>query len=63
EPTRESILPGEPTLPPPTAIGVPTAVEVSPFSEYRIVMDLDTSGRKLAGKQRVTIPNHTGVDL
>jgi hypothetical protein len=62
-PTHESILPDEPTLPSPTAIGVPTAVEVSPFAEYRIVMDLDTSARKLDGKQRVTFPNHTGVDL
>ena len=62
-PTHESILPDEPTLPPPTVIGVPTAVEVSPFSEYRIVMALDTSGRRLDGKQRVTFPNHTGVDL
>lgn len=62
-PTHESILPDEPTLPPPTVIGVPTAVEVSPFSEYRIVMSLDPSGRRLDGKQRVTFPNHTGVDL
>ncbi|NIV32390.1 MAG: hypothetical protein GWN58_23995, partial [Anaerolineae bacterium] len=62
-PTRESILPDEPTLPPPTAVGVPTAVEISPFAEYRIVMDLDTAARKLGGKQRVTFPNHTGVDL
>jgi len=62
-PTHESILPDEPTLPPPTVIGVPTAVEVSPFSEYRIVMALDASRRRLDGKQRVTFPNHTGVDL
>ena len=63
DPTREGILPDEPTLPPPTVIGVPTAVEVSPFSEYRIVMALDTLGRRLDGKQRVTYPNHTGADL
>ena len=63
EPTRQNIVPDEPTLPPPTAIGVPTAVEISPFPEYRIVMDLDTSGRRLDGKQRVTFPNHTGVEL
>ena len=62
-PTYESILPDEPTLPPPTVIGVPTAVEVSPFPEYRIVMALDPSGRRLDGKQRVTFPNHTGVAL
>lgn len=62
-PTHESILPDEPTLPPPTVIGVPTAVEVSPFPEYRIVLSLDVSGRKLDGKQRVEFPNHTGTDL
>ena len=62
-PTHESILPDEPTLPPSAVIGVPTAVEVSPFSEYRIVMALDTSERRLEGKQRLTYPNHTGVDL
>lgn len=61
--TPGSILPDEPTLPPPTASGVPTAVEVSPFSEYRIVLALDASGRRLDGKQWVTFPNHTGVDL
>ena len=63
DPTHESILPDEPTLPPPTVIGVPTAVEVSPFAEYRIVMSLDIPGRKLDGKQRVVFPNHTGTDL
>jgi hypothetical protein len=63
DPASGSILPDEPTLPPPTVIGVPTAVEVSPFSEYRIVMTLDTTGQRLDGKQRVTFPNHTGVDL
>ena len=63
DPTHESLLPDEPTLPPPTVIGVPTAVEVSPFSEYRIVMSLNIPGRKLDGKQRVVFPNHTGTDL
>ncbi|MFN2183029.1 MAG: hypothetical protein ACK2UU_03515, partial [Anaerolineae bacterium] len=62
-PTHESILPDEPTLPPPTVIGVPTAVEVSPFAEYRMVMTLDLAGRTLDGKQRVVFPNHTGTDL
>jgi hypothetical protein len=63
KPTHESILPDEPTLPPPTVIGVPTAVEVSPFAEYRMVLSLDLAGRKLDGKQRVVFPNHTGGDL
>ena len=63
DPTHESIMPDDPTLPPPTAIGMPTAVEVSPFSEYRIVMALDTVGQRVDGKQRVTYPNHTGVEL
>jgi hypothetical protein len=62
-PTHESILPDEPTLPPPTAIGVPTAVEISPFPEYRIVMSLDVLTGKLDGKQRVVFPNHTGTNL
>ena len=63
EPTSESILPDESTPPPPTATDVPTAVPISPFSEYRIVMALDAAARRLEGKQRVTFPNHTGVDL
>jgi hypothetical protein len=57
------LLPGEPTLPPPEVIGVPAAVEVSPFAEYRIVMALDLAARRLEGKQRVAYPNHTGVEL
>ena len=61
--TPESSGPGESTLPPPTAIATPTAVEISPYSEYRIIMELDTSARRLNGKQRVTFPNHTGADL
>ena len=61
--TPESSGPGESTLPPPTAIATPTAVEISPYSEYRIIMELDTSARRLNGKQRVTFPNHTGANL
>ena len=63
KPTQESILPDEPTLPPPTATDVPTAIPISPFAEYRIVMALDTAARRLEGRQRVTFPNHTGVNL
>ena len=57
------ILPEQPTLPPPTVIGVPTPEKVSPFPEYRLDLTLDPAQRRLAGKQRVLVPNHTGQDL
>jgi hypothetical protein len=55
--------PGEPTALPTPTIPVPTEVVVSRFPEYRLALTLDAEGRRLAGRQQVTIPNHTGVDL
>ncbi|MGD9047927.1 MAG: hypothetical protein PVF77_07750, partial [Anaerolineae bacterium] len=57
------ILPEQPTLPIPTVIGVPTPEKVSPFPEYRLDLTLDPAQRRLAGKQQVIVPNHTGQDL
>lgn len=63
DPTTGGVVPDEPTSPPPTVLSVPTAEEVSPFPEYRLNLTLDPADRRLAGEQRVTVPNHTGVDL
>lgn len=57
------ILPEQPTLPPPTVIGVPTPEKVNPFPEYRLNLALDPAQRRLAGKQQVIVPNHTGREL
>ena len=51
------------TSAPPTVIGVPTAEEVSPFPEYHLTLTLKAGEWRLVGKQWVTVPNHTGVDL
>ncbi len=65
--TDKGALPGDPaqTLPTATAVptAVPTAIVVSPYPEYEIVMALDTAGQRLEGRLQVAFPNHTGVDL
>lgn len=53
----------QPTQAPPTVIGVPTTEDVSPFPEYSLTLTLQAGERRMAGKQRVTVPNHTGVNL
>jgi hypothetical protein len=63
DPVLESTPIDQPTSPPPTVIGVPTAEKVSPFPEYHLTLTLEAGERRLAGKQRVMVPNHTGVDL
>jgi hypothetical protein len=63
DPARRDVLLGESATPSPTVIGVPTAEKVSPFPEYRLVLTLDRATRRLAGKQEVIVPNHTGVAL
>lgn len=63
ERTSAGILPEQPTLPLPTVIGVPTVEKVSPFPEVRLDLALDPAQRRLAGKQQVIFPNHTGVEL
>ncbi len=63
DPAPENTPLDQPTLPPPTVVGVPTAEKVNPFPEYHLTLTLKAGERRLAGKQRVTVPNHTGVDL
>ncbi len=63
DPVHQNTPAEQPTAAPPTVIGVPTAEEVSPFPEYDLTLTLKAGERRLAGKQRVTFPNHTGVDL
>jgi hypothetical protein len=63
EPPSAGVLPDQPTLPPPTVIGLPTVEKVNPFPEYRLDLVLDSAQRRLAGKQQVIFPNHTGVRL
>ncbi len=36
---------------------------VGRFPEYRMTVTLDPTGRRLAGRQQVTVPNHTGMNL
>ncbi len=61
--TGEGTLSAAPTPSLPTATAVPTAVVVSPYSEYQITLTLDTTRRWLEGKQQVVFVNHTGVNL
>jgi aminopeptidase N len=61
--TPGDLSPGAPTVPTPTVIGIPAAEEISPFAQYRLTQTLDPTGRRLAGTQQVTFPNHTGVEL
>lgn len=41
----------------------PTPEPVAPFPEYRLAVILYPNERRLAGRQHVTVPNHTGVAL
>jgi len=61
--SRTSGRPGAISLPPATATAVPTARVVSPFPQYRLDLDLRPEGRRLVGRQQVTVPNHTGTYL
>jgi hypothetical protein len=47
----------------PEATAVPTVEPVPEFPEYRLALSLDVPQRQLAGRQRVTVPNHTGLPL
>ncbi|HSJ55446.1 MAG TPA: M1 family metallopeptidase [Anaerolineae bacterium] len=54
--------PGETRLPPTAA---PTATEevAGPLAEYHLELSLDVAAARLSGKERVTVPNHTGAPL
>ncbi len=49
--------------PSPTATVVPTTRPVSVYPQYQLNLVLEPESRRLVGRQRVTVPNHTGADL
>jgi hypothetical protein len=49
--------------PTPTVEPSPTPEMIGPYPEYSLLLSLDEAARRLAGQQRVIVPNHTGVLL
>jgi hypothetical protein len=47
---------------PTSSISVPGLEELGLLAEYRLDLALDPAERQLAGRQQVTIPNHSGVE-
>jgi hypothetical protein len=47
----------------PTVQPSPTPEAAGPYPEYTLSLSLDPAARRLAGQQRVIVPNHTGVPL
>ncbi len=43
--------------------GVPGVAEASPLPEYRLTLALRSADRRVVGRQLVTVPNRTGVEL
>ena len=51
-------------LPYPASLdGVPGLTEAGPLSEYRLTLALRPADQRVVGRQQVTIPNRTGVEL
>jgi hypothetical protein len=61
--TSDSLAAADDPQSSPTATAVPTVRPVSPFPQYRLNLVLEAESRRLVGRQQVTVPNHTGVDL
>jgi hypothetical protein len=55
--------PGEASPQPTATEPAPTPEEVAPFPEYRLALVLYPEERRLAGRQQVLVPNHTGMVL
>ncbi len=54
---------GDPSPQPTPTEVTPTLEEMALFPEYQLALILDPAERRLAGRQQVTVPNHTGAAL
>lgn len=62
EPLQE-VRPSETPLQPTATEAIPTPETIARFPEYRLALTLYPEQRRLAGRQQVMVPNHTGVAL